>query len=210
MPTEKPTSKILTGRAVKVRKTCVDEVESLDVVDMRRAGFFDSPLGDLWIGRSRVRGSVVDSEVGYAMLSRELDSARIGIFSAWPPEDDFQLDHTISLTTTAPNFGGLRWWFECSSEGLNKSCLGRVRKLYRTENLNQFRCRECCHLTYASRQEHRTYWHEVLGPLIAFLRTESYRPSELLSASELEDSVGQLKGLLERNESFKKHRKGSK
>ena len=209
MPTEKPTPKILTGRAVKHRKTCVDEVESLDVVDMHRAGFFDSKLGDLWVGKLRVRGSRVYSECGYAMLSRELDQARVGFFSAWPPEDDLKLEYTIGLTTTDCYFGGVRWWWECPGEGLDDACLGRCRILYRASSTHQFRCRSCSDLTYESRQASRSYWLEVISPLLKWLRKDRHRPSELLTGDELEESATELKRLLNHQKTFKRFQETS-
>ena len=209
MITEKQPQKVLTGRAVKHRKTRVDEVHSLDVVDMHRAGFFDSKLGDLWTSRSRDRGSRVYSESGYAMLSRELDQARVGFFSAWPPESEFRLEYTIGLTTTDCYFGGVRWWFECPGEGLDNACLGRCRILYRASGSHQFRCRTCSDLTYESRQAHRSYWLEVISPLLKWLRKDRYRPCELLTGGELEESATELKRLLNHQKTFKRFQETS-
>ena len=209
MITEKQTQKILTGRAVKHRKTRVDEVHSFDVVDMHRVGFFDSKIGDLWTSTSQGRGSRVYSEVDYAMLSREPDQVRVGIFSALPPESDFRLEYTIGLTTTDCHFGGVRRWWECPGKGHNEACLGRCRILYRASSSHQFRCRTCSDLTYESRQASRSYWLEVISPLLKWLRKDRHRPCELLTGGELEESTTELKRLLNHQKTFKRFQETS-
>lgn len=58
------------------------------------------------------------------------------------------LDYRIPLTTTRPQFGGLRWWFHCPE------CGRRVGKLYLAPGAERFLCRHCHDLAYESAQTH--------------------------------------------------------
>ena len=54
-------------------------------------------------------------------------------------------DYQISLVTTPCNFGGVRYWFGCTS------CGRRVAVLYLVPGDVYFRCRHCNNLSYHSR-----------------------------------------------------------
>jgi hypothetical protein len=41
-----------------------------------------------------------------------------------------RIDFKVRLTTTRPNFGGLRWWFICPLIVNGKSCNRRISKIY--------------------------------------------------------------------------------
>jgi hypothetical protein len=58
----------------------------------------------------------------------------------------------IVLTTTTPNFGGVRWWAWCPLIGSSERCLQRVRLLYLPPGAKIFACRGCHKLTYTSSQ----------------------------------------------------------
>lgn|SRR5262245_24565470 len=60
--------------------------------------------------------------------------------------------YRIALTTTRPQYGGMRWWFLCPLVVRGVPCRRRVRKVYRVGKY--FGCRHCHDLTYRSRQEH--------------------------------------------------------
>jgi len=57
------------------------------------------------------------------------------------------LDYTISLSTTQPNYGGLRWWFICPISGQ------RTQKLYKPRGHRYFASRKTKGLTYQSQRE---------------------------------------------------------
>lgn len=61
----------------------------------------------------------------------------------------------VGLTTTAPYFGGLRYWFRCPGLGCSK----RVAKLYLPPEATDFRCRQCHDLTYASCWKFHKRWN---------------------------------------------------
>ena len=50
----------------------------------------------------------------------------------------------VALSSTAPHYGGLRWWARCPG------CCRRVAKLYLPPNLARFLCRRCHGLVYGS------------------------------------------------------------
>jgi hypothetical protein len=64
------------------------------------------------------------------------------------------VDYRITLLTTTPRFGGLRWWFLCPLVVNGRSCERRVGKLYLPPRGRYFGCRHCHQLTYRSCQEH--------------------------------------------------------
>jgi len=61
-----------------------------------------------------------------------------------------QKDYLTELTTTACNFGGVRYWFRCNG------CKERVGILYK-DTYNIFKCRKCLNLTYKSRNLTRSF-----------------------------------------------------
>jgi len=63
---------------------------------------------------------------------------------------DKDYDYKIYFSTTRPNYGGERWWFQCPAQGCGK----RVGVLYLA---NIFACRHCCGLAYSSQNEAQHY-----------------------------------------------------
>ena len=63
------------------------------------------------------------------------------------------MDYTISLQTTRPSFGGVRWWFTCPLLRLGRACNHRVSKLYLPPGGRYYGCRRCYDVTYQSCQE---------------------------------------------------------
>jgi len=69
----------------------------------------------------------------------------------------------IRLQTTAPHFGGTRWWLTCPLTKAGKRCERKVTELHLRNRL--FGCRHCLELTYWScKQAH------VLERIEAMLR----------------------------------------
>lgn len=78
------------------------------------------------------------------------------------------IDYKILLTTTQPNVGGLRWWFQCPLVVNNRSCMRKVSGIYRTPNGRYFGCRHCLSLTYRSCQESDKRVNRLRNNPIAF------------------------------------------
>lgn len=77
-------------------------------------------------------------------------------------------EYTVQLTTTKPNFGGVRWWFVCPISG----CGRRAGKLYRPSYSRYYGCRRCHDLTYTSCQESRKF--DSLHKMLALQMLDSY------------------------------------
>jgi len=60
-----------------------------------------------------------------------------------------ELGQRLTLQSTAPHFGGIRWWFSCPGP----ECGQRRASLYYSPGDNRFLCRDCLGLTYRSCQE---------------------------------------------------------
>lgn len=82
-----------------------------------------------------------DRDAAWMRLTYDVDGGRVSL--------------QIGLTTTAPNYGGLRWWFRCplrqGPDGLGL----RVGKLYLPPHSRWFGSRAAHDLTYRSSQESR-------------------------------------------------------
>ncbi len=63
--------------------------------------------------------------------------------------DETKISDTIMLRTTHPNFGGIRWWFDCKHTGK------RTTKLYLTSMQGVIASREALNLSYPSQNENR-------------------------------------------------------
>lgn len=63
-----------------------------------------------------------------------------------------KLNYKVYLTTTTPNFGGVRWWFLCPN------CNRRVAFLYGGK---YFLCRHCHNLAYST--QHEVFAHRMLS-----------------------------------------------
>jgi len=64
-----------------------------------------------------------------------------------------ELGQTLILQSTAPHFGGIRWWFCCPGP----ECGQHRASLYYSPGANRFLCRVCLGLTYRSCQESHTF-----------------------------------------------------
>ena len=69
----------------------------------------------------------------------------------------FVTDQDVSITTTPCHYGGMRYWFLCTSVVDGKLCENRVTKLYLPPGGNIFACRHCHDLTYESCQQSHKY-----------------------------------------------------
>lgn len=64
-------------------------------------------------------------------------------------------DYKFPLLTTRCNFGGVRYWFQCTLTANGKYCGRRVGTLYKAGDY--FGCRHCYYLSYESRNENRRF-----------------------------------------------------
>jgi len=189
MITEKKPSRGRTGERAANRMKLTTEAHQLDLRRMKQAGFLTAPVGSVWSSEVQLPGATGSSIAVYTLLKRG-PSARawMGVGGPSTSRRDLQV---IELEATDVNLGGQRWWFRCpngpflgpddsdeipedsevSEEPVPKTrkCIGRCSVLYRTTPRGEFACRHCSRLTYATRQGHRSYYAEVLIPLMEML-----------------------------------------
>jgi len=89
------------------------------------------------------RGGNKTGSIGYKVDT--LDEYALKVTLSYNHKDE-PLEYPVSLTTTAPNYGGVRWWFICPANGCGK----RVGVLYGGKI---FACRNCHNLAYDSQNE---------------------------------------------------------
>jgi len=77
-----------------------------------------------------------------------------------------EYDYKVRLTTTACNFGGVRYWFICPLFRNGVYCGRRVAKLYKAPGANYFGCRHCYNLSYESRNETRSGMFGAFGNVL--------------------------------------------
>lgn len=85
----------------------------------------------------------VKSSIGYESNTKSINSPYLRLnYTNKATNKDY--NYKVNLTTTSPNFGGKRWWFECPN------CGRRVAVLYSDK---VYVCRKCLNLSYESQNE---------------------------------------------------------
>jgi hypothetical protein len=127
----------------------IEEAICVDLVTLRRAGFFDGP--GLPYSITWNRGSS-NSPAAEGLMSLEIGQggtrwlvAVIALFGKRKP-----LSARLQLEPFHPHFGGLRWFVRCPTPG----CDRRVLKLYVAPSGSSLGCRQCVGVTYRSCQDH--------------------------------------------------------
>lgn len=130
----------LENRPKRTRAGLVEECLRIDAADLRRSVVFrDGASGRLIWTLGEVE--IVTAKFGFARQSA--GSAEL--------ELDYQRGEqrnrtAISLETTTPHFGGVRFWFRCPR------CNRRARTLFATKRELEPACRSCHGLQYRSAQ----------------------------------------------------------
>jgi hypothetical protein len=65
-------------------------------------------------------------------------------------EEKHKIKHKYPILTTPCNYGGARYWFECSVYHQGVYCGRKVAKLYIGNGSHYFACRHCYNLAYQS------------------------------------------------------------
>ncbi len=127
----------------------LDGLPFIDTVVLKRIGHLDYQKEGVlvWthpyegiIGRISVEVDIVHETIHlkYKITNEVSDEVR-------------HMDYYISLTSTACNFGGKRWWFLCPMVVGGRPCHGRVRRLYKSSDY--FACRNCHNLCYSDQNQ---------------------------------------------------------
>ena len=161
------------------KKTTVEECLTLDVFslvgDIIPRRVFDDRQ---WWGGSIIWANTRTGEqtasVGYRLEFPGSEGAilRLNYTTTFPNGEKRESDYPIRLLTTRPNFGGVRWWFQCPLVINDRPCKRRVGKLYNPPGYTYFGCRHCYDLTYTSAQEAHKF--DGLYAMLAAQMQDSY------------------------------------
>jgi len=133
------------------KKDTVEDSRSLDAARWQREGILapDHIQAGGW-SWTDARTGKRQASIGYEVRTGETDGRLRLFYTVTMGGDPQNVDYTVPLVTTRPNYGGLRWWFVCPGKG----CGRRVRKIYMAPRSRYFLCRQCQDLTYTSAQQH--------------------------------------------------------
>ena len=127
------------------RKLTVEECYSLDVNMLVTDGLIKHGYSDsgviVWTNQ------ITGIELGNCEIltdTTSVDAAWISL--SYTTNLNGPKNQSIDLITTTPNYGGIRWWFECPY------CGKKIAKMYLAEG-PYFKCRTCNDLTYNSCQK---------------------------------------------------------
>ena len=121
-----------------------------------REGTFDLPPGAVTtVTWPRCGGRIECHLAGYGS-----PKLRIIILRQWARSDVPVEAQSISVTTTRPHLGGIRYWFRCE-------CSRRAGRLYLPPGEKQFRCRRCYDLIHRSAQRHDQRKYDLARNLFA-------------------------------------------
>ena len=148
------------------KATTVDECRHIDAARWMREGILAPDLrcsgGRVW--KHGYTGEPTAS-IGYEVNTTIPEPwVRLSYTSTPRRGEPQHYDYRISLATTQPHFGGLRWWFQCPLIKQGQACERRVAKLYLPPGGLYFGCRQCYELTYESCQESHKYdrlWRSI-------------------------------------------------
>ena len=98
-----------------------------------------------------IRGEVTNSISYTAFMRGRVPVVRLQYTMI---RDGAELDYQVPAVSTAPHYGGRRWWWLCPIAWGSGMCGRRVGKLYRPYGARYFGCRHCYQLSYTSAQEH--------------------------------------------------------
>jgi len=129
-----------SGRPAK--QDCTDNCRSIDVRYWQREGLIKEELSftSTWTRNGESIGSIKVYVQNHALIWLYY-SCRIN-GGNWQT-----LHYPVTIQTTACNYGGVRYWFTCPSDGCGRS----IAVLYLGEN--KFVCRHCHKVAYPSQRE---------------------------------------------------------
>ena len=132
------------------RKPLVEDCLTLSISDLMRKGAMIP--GNLNRGKVswNLTGEEPHASIGFVADMRTVEDACLQLFYT---AGQLQVDYLVKLTTTRPNFGGIRWWFNCPLIGIDSQADRRVAKLHLPPGERYFGSRKAHGLTYRSCRE---------------------------------------------------------
>jgi hypothetical protein len=122
----------------------------MDIIQLLRGGMFDE---ESTRGVLRYRIATLDGDLSFDVQLASDTSIQENYsltirFTPFGLPLRNPVEQRISLVTTTPNYGGIRWWFVCPIDHGGRPCGERAGKLYLPTNASLFGCRSCFNLTY--------------------------------------------------------------
>jgi hypothetical protein len=136
------------------KKGTVADGLSLDINQLVRLGL----VRDYSVGSLRWTNTLTKEEtasIGFMVDTLRDDSLTMHLFYTRTERNGYKenLNYSIELQATKPNYGGWRYWFTCPLTVNGRPCRRRVGKLYLPPGGKYFGCRHCYNLTYESSQQ---------------------------------------------------------
>jgi len=126
-------------------KSVVERALTLDLYKLIKDGAFHP--GQISSGSLTWTRPQSGEEIGSIGYSSDLRAMVSGSVRLHYHHDGSHVDHRVSLTTTRPYFGGVRWWFVCPVKGT------RASKLHLPSGGDMFASRKAFRLAYRSQNE---------------------------------------------------------
>jgi hypothetical protein len=136
------------------KKATVNDCLSLDINQLVRLGLVrEYSVGSLSWTNSLTKDET--ASIGFILepLGEDGLTMRLHYTRTGRNGDKENLNYSIVLQTTRPNYGGRRYWFTCPLTVNGWPCCRRVAKLYLPPGGKYFGCRHCYNLTYKSSQQ---------------------------------------------------------
>lgn len=135
------------------KKDAVEDCSSLDINRWMREGGLRQGIHTFggWHWYNSYTNEKTSS-IGYEVNTLDSAFSWVRLFYTFTRTGE-SMDYKIRLTTTRPNFGGLRWWFICPLLVSGRACNRRVSKIHLPFGGRYYGCRHCYDLTYKSSQE---------------------------------------------------------
>lgn len=86
-----------------------------------------------------------------------------------------EINHKYPILTTPCNYGGVRYWFECSVCHQGVYCGRKVAKIYLGAGSHYFACRHCYNLSYRSRIDGYAYTYPDIDEYQSKMKRWHYR-----------------------------------
>ncbi len=134
------------GRCYWDKKGLVDETTKLSIFKLKEFGLLEGCCGTTLTWTRRLSGHKSSIQI---WVDTEALIVRVDYTITDRDDNKANYDYGIQLTTTPCSLGGVRFWFIC------RQCSNRVGTLFITTSQTRFACRECCNLSYESRNEAR-------------------------------------------------------
>lgn len=133
------------------RKITIENCLTLEIGRLIRAGIAqDHRCGWEWGGGEATRSIGYEWEAGKKGSDLVLRLLyRIRGVDGW-----VNVDESVIVERTAPNYGGNRYWFRCPLIVNGRACRRRVTKIHLPPGGRFFGCRHCYRLTHQSAQTH--------------------------------------------------------